>query len=309
MIALICGGVGGAKIARGLYQSLPPDSLCIVVNTADDTEHWGLHVSPDLDTVTYTLADLAGEQGWGIAGDSFTALEMMTGYGAAGWFRIGDRDLATNVYRTMALRDGKSLTEVAAHLTRSLGVCARILPMTNARVSTGVRVAGEWIDFQEYFVHRGHRVPVEAARYVGIDHARATPEVMAALGDAEVILLANSNPVLSILPVLAVAGVRECLQTTNAPRVAISPMLGSGSIAGPAGELMQTIGRSGSSLGVAGAYQGLIDGIVIAADDRDQASAIEEMGIRVLCTDTIMRDDRDKGRLAQETVAFARSLR
>lgn len=309
MITLICGGVGGAKIARGLYRTLPPDSLSVVVNTADDTEHWGLHVSPDLDTVTYTLADMAGDHGWGIAGDTFAALEMMNRYGAAGWFSIGDRDLATDVYRTMALREGRTLTQVAAHLAASLDVDACILPMSNDPVATQVRVADEWIDFQEYFVHRGHHVPVEETRYVGIEHTRATPEVVTALSDAEVIVLANSNPVLSILPILAVGGVRECLQATEAPRVAISPMLGAGSIAGPAGQLMRTISQPASSIGVGHAYRGLIDGIVIATEDGGQTDAIEEMGIRVLCTDTIMRDDRDKERLARETLTFARGLR
>lgn len=309
MITLICGGVGGAKIARGLYRTLPADSLAVVVNTADDTEHWGLHVSPDLDTVTYTLADMAGEHGWGIRDDSFEALRMMGQYGADSWFRIGDRDLATDVYRTMSLRQGQTLTAVTRQVGRSLGVHARVLPMTDTRVATQVRVQDEWIDFQEYFVHLGHRVPVTETRYLGIEEARATPEVLESLATAEVIVLANSNPVLSILPVLGVAGVREILQAAAGARVAVSPMLGTNSVAGPAGELMRTIGQSASSLGVARAYQGLIDGIVIASEDGDQARDIEELGIRVLCTDTIMRTDQDKERLACETIAFARGLR
>jgi LPPG:FO 2-phospho-L-lactate transferase len=301
--------VGGAKIARGLYRTLPANSLSLIVNTADDTEHWGLHVSPDLDTVTYTLAGMAGERGWGIRGDSFSSLAMMGQFGAADWFRIGDGDLATDVFRTMCLRGGDTLSNVAAHIASSLGVRARILPMTDARVATQVRTGQEWIDFQEYFVHRGHGVPVDEIRYVGVERAAATPAVLQALSAADVIVLANSNPVLSILPVLSVGGVRSALRETTARRVAVSPMLGTGSIAGPAGDLMHTIGQPPTSLGVARAYHGLIDGIVIAREDADQAPEIEALGIRVLCTDTIMRDDADKERLAGDTVAFAMGLR
>jgi LPPG:FO 2-phospho-L-lactate transferase len=180
--------------------------------------------------------------------------------------------------------------------------------MTDLRVATRLLAGDEWIDFQEYFVHRRHRVPVDEVRYDGVENAPATPQVLASLGDAEIILLANSNPVLSILPVLAVPNIRAALAAASVPRVAVSPMLGSGSVSGPAGDLMRTIGRPPTSLGVARTYAGLIDGIVIASQDEDQSAAIEQMGIRVLCTDTVMRDDADKDRLARETVAFARSL-
>ncbi len=309
MITAICGGVGGAKIALGLYRVLPDDTLSLIVNTADDTEFWGLQVSPDLDTVTYTLAGMAGEKGWGIRGDTFAALAMMGRYGAETWFSVGDRDLATDIYRTASVRRGDTLTAIAAHIASSLGVRARVLPMTDACVTTRLRTNEGWIDFQEYFVHRGHRTPIEETRYEGIEEAAATPQALAALHEAEVIVLANSNPVLSILPVLAVPGVRQALEAANAPCVAVSPMLGEGSVSGPAGDLMRTISRPPTSAGVAQAYAGLIDGIVIASEDEDQAARIEDMGIRVLCTDTVMRDDADKERLAGDTLDFARSLR
>lgn len=309
MIAVICGGVGGAKLAWGLYRNEPAGSLAFIVNTADDTIHWGLHVSPDLDTTIYTLGDVAGDKGWGMRGDTFAALDMMRQYGAESWFQIGDRDLAADVYRTEALSQGRTLSDVTAHIAQSLGVRARVFPMTDASVATRLFVGGEWIDFQEYFVHRRHEVPVEEVRYEGIERATAAHEVLRALRKADIIVLANSNPVLSILPVLAVGGIREAVHTARIPRVAVSPMLGHGSVSGPAGDLMNTIGQPPTSLGVARAYLGLIDGIVIAADDADQVGAIEEMGIRVLCTETIMRDGADKERLARETIAFARSLR
>lgn len=309
MITAICGGVGGAKLALGLYRVLPPDDLSLVVNTADDTTFWGLHVSPDLDTVAYTLAGMAGEMGWGVGGDTFAALAMMDRYGAESWFSIGDRDLATHIYRTYALRQGFSLTAIAKHITGSLGVRARILPMSDARVATQLRTGEEWINFQEYFVHQGHRAPIEETRYEGIERAAATSEVLTALREAEIIVMANSNPVLSILPVLAVSGVRAALEGANAPRVAVSPMLGQGSVSGPAGDLMRTIDQPPTSAGVARAYAGLIDGIVIASEDEAQATQIQDEGIRVLCTDTMMRDDADKERLARETLDFAGRLR
>lgn len=309
MITLTCGGVGGAKIALGLYRVLPPDSLTVIVNTADDTEHWGLHVSPDVDTVTYTLAGIAGDLGWGIRGDTTAALEMMQRYGAASWFQIGDRDLATDILRTDALRRGETLSAVTARVARALGTRARVLPMTDDRVATRLRVDGEWLDFQEYFVHRGHAVPVEETRYEGVEDASPAGGVLQALTDADAVVLANSNPVLSILPILALRGVRETLKASPVPRVAVSPMLGRGSVSGPAGDLMRTLGEEATSLGVARTYRGLIDGIVIADEDADQADEIEALGIRVHCTQTVMIMDADKDRLAREVLAFARGLR
>jgi LPPG:FO 2-phospho-L-lactate transferase len=310
MITALCGGVGGSKLALGLYRTLPPDSLSVVVNTADDLEYCGLHVSPDLDTVTYTLAGLARRDvGWGIEGDTFAALQMLGSYGAPTWFQVGDRDLATSIYRTMALREGAGLTEVARVIGDRLNVRAHILPMSNDRVATLLLVEGAWLEFQDYFVRRGHRDPVEAVRYAGIEEARTTEEVVAAIREAEAIILVNSNPVLSILPILSVPGVNDELVASPAPRVAVSPIIGRDAVSGPAGELMRLRGYPSNATGVAEVYLGLLDGIVIDRQDEDQAQEIEALGIGVLCTDTLMRDERDRERLAGEALAFARGLR
>lgn len=310
MITALCGGVGGSKLVLGLYRTLPPHSLKVVVNTADDLDFWGLRVSPDLDTVTYTLSGLAQRSaGWGIEGDTFNALDMMERYGAPSWFRVGDRDLATHVFRTARLREGHSLTEVTHQIAQRLGIRADILPMTNQRVATRLQVADEWLDFQDYFVRRRHSDPVEAVRYDGVSDASITRDVVEAIASAQAIVLVNSNPVLSILPILSLPGLREALVASSAPTVAVTPIVGSSAVTGPAGDLMRLIGEPASALGVARAYLGVVDGIVIDRQDENQAPAIEALGMRVLCTNTLMRDQTDRERLAAETLAFADSLR
>ncbi len=309
MIVALCGGVGGSKLALGLYRSLPPDELTVIVNTADDLEFCGLHVSPDLDTVTYTLAGLARKDvGWGIEGDTFAALGMLERYGVAGWFQVGDRDLATDVLRTSLRREGKSLTAITRRITAALGIRATILPMTDAPVATRLLVEDEWLHFQEYFVQRRHRDTVRAIRYEGIEAASITEEVREAISAADIIIIVNSNPVLSILPILAVPGINEPVVTSSAVRVAVSPIVGNAAVTGPAGELLALIGQPASSLGVAGAYTGVIDGILIDTQDADQAPSVEALGLRVQCTDLFMRDDAGRVRLAEETLAFARTL-
>ncbi|HZS93827.1 MAG TPA: 2-phospho-L-lactate transferase [Chloroflexota bacterium] len=308
MITALCGGVGGSKLALGLHRTLPPDSLTVIVNVADDTEFFGLRVSPDLDTVLYTLAGVAGPRGWGIAGDTFAALEQLERYGAPGWFKVGDRDLATDIVRTDGLRQGRRLTEITGDFARALGVRARILPASDGQPETALRVGDEWLPFQEYFVHRAHNVPVEEIQYRNLD-AGTTPEVLAALRDSDLIVIVNSNPVLSILPILAFTRVRQAIERRSVPCVAVSPMVGQNSVAGPAGELMRLVGQPATSTGVASIYHGLIDGIVIDRSDEGQVGAIRGMGVAVRCTDTVMRSDADKERLAGETLAFAAELR
>lgn len=310
MIAALCGGVGGSKLALGLYLSLAPDELTVLVNTADDLEFAGLHVSPDLDTVTYTLAGIARrEVGWGIEGDTFEALAMLRRYGLPAWFQVGDRDLATDVIRTWLLREGVSLTDVTHRIATALQVRARILPMTDARVETRLRVGGTWLHFQEYFVARGHRDPVEAIRYEGLEAASTSTGVRRALSTAEVIVIVNSNPVLSILPVLGVDGVNEALTARTGPCVAVSPIVGESAISGPAAELMRLIDQPSSALGVAGAYLGVIDGFVLDQRDARLAPEIERLGPAVACMDTIMRTEDDRRRLARDVIEFAGSLR
>jgi LPPG:FO 2-phospho-L-lactate transferase len=309
MICALCGGVGGSKLALGLYRTLPPDELSLVVNVADDQEFFGLHVSPDLDTVMYTLAELAGPHGWGIDGDTFAALEMLGRYGEDIWFQIGDRDLATHLTRTAALRRGERLTDITARLATQLGIHARILPSTDDTISTRLLVSGAWVEFQDYFVRRRHGDAVDAVRYDGIDAARLSPEAEMALSEADAIILVNSNPVLSILPILGIGPVNDLVAGSAAPRVAVSPIVGTSAVTGPAGDLMSVIGYPSTATGVAQAYLGAIDGIVIDRADADQQDAVEALGPRVLVTNTIMQTIDDRERLAVETVEFARSLR
>lgn len=310
MITALCGGVGGSKLALGLYRTLPPDELALVVNTADDGEFFGLHVSPDLDTAMYTLAGLSRQDvGWGIEGDTFAALDMLRRYGADTWFQIGDRDLATDLLRTAGLRAGRRLTEITSQLAACLDIRARILPATDARIATRLQVGGEWVEFQDYFVRRRHSEPVETLRYEGIESASATPEVVDALSGADIIVIVNSNPALSILPILAVPGINDLVAGSGVPRVAVSPIVGTAAVTGPAGDLMSVFGYPSTPLGVAQTYLGVIDGIVIDTQDEDRAGVIEELGVRVLVTNTIMRSLEDRERLALETIEFARSLR
>ncbi len=310
MITALCGGVGGSKLALGLYRTVPHDELTLIVNTADDLEFCGLHVSPDLDTVIYTLAGLSRQDvGWGIEGDTFEALGMLRRYGGPSWFQVGDRDLATDLYRTNELRQGRALTDVTADIARCLGVQARVLPMTDAPVATRLQAGEEWIDFQDYFVRRRHQDPVQAIRYDGITAAPAAGEVIEAIESAEVIVLVNSNPALSIFPILATPGINDAVVAASAPCVAVSPMVGHDSVSGPAGVLMALLGQEATATGVASVYLGVIDGIVIDRQDAAQAPGIEALGPRVLVTDVIMRTLEDRERLATETVSFARGLR
>lgn len=309
MITALCGGVGGSKLVLGLYNTLPANELSVVVNTADDLKFLGLHVSPDLDTVTYTLAGIAPEgRGWGIEGDSFEALGMLRRYDAPAWFQVGDRDFATHIFRTDALNRGTQLTAISRSIAARLDVRADILPMTHEPVTTRLLIGDEWMEFQEYFVRRRHRDAVNSIRYEGIESASATVEVLDALQNAEIVVLVNSNPALSIMPILSTPGVNDLLVALSAVRVAVSPIVGVDAVSGPAGRLMNLLGHPSSATGVAEAYAGCIDGIVIDNSDVEQVAAIEALGIAVLCTQTVMRTLEDRARLAIETVSFARSL-
>jgi LPPG:FO 2-phospho-L-lactate transferase len=308
-IVALAGGIGGARFLRGLQHTAPQADITVIGNTGDDISLFGLRICPDLDTVMYTLAELAGPHGWGIDGDTFAALEMLGRYGEDIWFQIGDRDLATHLTRTAALRRGERLTDITARLATQLGIHARILPSTDDTLSTRLLVAGAWVDFQDYFVRRRHGDPVDAVRYDGISAARLSPEAEMALSEADAIILVNSNPVLSILPILGIGPVNDLVAGSAAPRVAVSPIVGSSAVTGPAGDLMSVIGYPSTATGVAQAYLGAIDGIVIDRADADQQDAVEALGPRVLVTNTIMQTVDDRERLAVETVEFARSLR
>ena len=309
MIVALAGGVGGAKLAQGLYRALPPDTLTVVGNTADDMIHLGLRISPDLDTVLYTLAEMANPvTGWGIAGDSLRTFELLRRYGAEDWFILGDLDLATHIRRTTLLASGASLTAATASLTHALGVRAAILPMCDEPVGTIVETPDGPLTFQDYFVRRQHRDSVTGIRFAGIETATLPAGVAAALDAAEAIILCPSNPFVSLGPILAVGDFRARLAAARVPRVAVSPIIGGRALKGPADQMLAGLGHDVSTLGVARLYADLLDGLVIDNEDAALAPAIEALGLRTLVTQTIMGDADDRQRLAAETLAFARSL-
>lgn len=307
MIVVLTGGTGGAKFVEGLQQVVPPHEVVAVVNTGDDLRWWGLPVSPDLDSITYVLAGLLSrDRGWGIEGDTFECLEAMRRLGAPAWFRVGDRDLATDLLRAELLAAGKTLTEATAEIARRLGIEATILPMTNARVETRVLTPTGEISFQEYFVRERYQVPVRKVRFQGAEQARPAPGVLEAIEAAGAILLAPSNPVTSIGSILAVPGIREALQETPAPVGAVSPLVGGAAVSGPAGTLMAAQGLPVSLEGVAQAYAGFLDVLVAEEQDADQAAAVERLGIPVHLTKTVMKSARDKAELARAALAATR---
>lgn len=309
MIVALAGGVGGAKLAQGLYGILPPDELTVVVNTGDDFERFGLYIAADLDTVMYTLAGIANPvNGWGIAGDTFQTMEMLGRYGRETWFQLGDRDLATHIARTERLRQGHSLTRVTQELATALGIRARIMPMCDEPVATLVDTPAGRLEFQEYFVHRHQQDQVLALVFAGVERARLLPALAHALATAETIVLCPSNPFVSVGPILAVPGLRDGLERSAAPLVAVSPIIGGQALKGPAAQMLASLGHEVSALGVARLYAGLINGIVIDTVDRNQRHQIEALGMQVLVTDTVMGDAVDRQRLARSVLDFARSM-
>ncbi|HYC07635.1 MAG TPA: 2-phospho-L-lactate transferase [Candidatus Binatia bacterium] len=299
---LLAGGVGGARLAHGL-QAILGEDLTVVVNTGDDLERHGLLVSPDHDTVMYTLAGLDNrEWGWGLAGETFAAAEMLDRYGEDTWFRLGDRDLATHVVRTRRLHAGDRPTEVALDLQRSLGVRARIVPMADEPVRTEVLTADGWLEFQDYFVRRRQEPEVRDVRFSGIREATATPEVLAAFEAAEAVVIAPSNPFVSIQPILAVPGIEAALQTTRSRGVAVvavSGIIGGRAVKGPADRMLRSLGHEASALGVARQYTRLADVFVIDRVDEALGPEIGTLGLRVVVADTLMTDDAARVRLAR----------
>jgi LPPG:FO 2-phospho-L-lactate transferase len=307
-VVVLAGGVGGAKLAEGM-QAVLGERLTVIVNTADDTERHGLLVCADHDTVMYTLAGLENpEFGWGIAGDSWTAMHALERYGQEGWFRLGDSDLATHIVRTDRIRRGGRLTEVLLGLQRSLGVTAAILPMADEPVRTQVRTDDGWLDFQDYFVRLRQAPDVHEVRFVGIEAAHPTPDVVAAVGAADIVVIAPSNPIVSIGPILAVPGLPELLDAARrrgARIVAVSGIIGGKALKGPADRMLASLGHEATALGVARGYAGLIDAFVLDTVDAELAPAVEALGLRAVVTDTIMTDDASRARLAGEVLAAA----
>jgi LPPG:FO 2-phospho-L-lactate transferase len=311
MILGLAGGVGGAKLAHGLAQVLAPGQLTIAVNTGDDFRHLGLHVSPDLDSVMYKLADLNDlERGWGMRGESWQFMEMLTRLGGEDWFNLGDRDLATHMMRTQRLQAGESLTQVTAGLSRSLGIEHIIAPMSDDLVGTLVETEDGVLPFQHWFVRLRCEPVVRAIRFEGAKFAKPSPPVAAALQhDAlEAIILCPSNPFISIDPIAAVPAIGAALLSRTVPLVAISPIIGGAAVKGPAAKMMAEMGLPVSALGIARYYGARIDGLVIDSEDAALAADIEGEGIAVSVTQSLMQNARDEARLAEETLAFARRL-
>ncbi len=308
-ILALAGGVGGAKLAHGLALAGLGDRLSVIVNTADDFELMGLHISPDLDTVMYTLAGLANPQtGWGIAGDTFNTLEAIKRYDGPDWFWLGDQDIATHILRTERLAGGQTISQVTAGLARALGIPAEILPMCDEPVATIVVTSDGPLDFQDYFVRRHHEDAVLSVEFNGIAAATLPERVQLALNAASAIVLCPSNPIVSIGPILSVPGFRDQLRSSGAPVVAVSPIIGGQALKGPADRMLHSLGHEVSSAGVAEIYRDFLTGIVIDEQDRNLVKRIEDLNIAVHVTDTIMRDDGDRKRLAEETLAFAERL-
>jgi len=307
MIVVLSGGSGGAKFVQGLAAVVPARELTVIVNTGDDLRWWGLRVSPDLDSITYALAGvLSRERGWGVEGDTFNCLETVRRLGAPAWFQLGDRDLATHLRRTELLGEGRTLSEVTSEIARQLGIETRILPMSDEPVETRVLTIGGELSFQEYFVRERYQPVVHGVCFANAERARPAPGVLEAIARAEAIVLAPSNPITSIGPILAVPGIREALAQTPAPVAAISPIIGGVAVSGPAGELMKTQGLPVSIAGVARCYTGFLD--LLIADEKDSASGTRVEGIAVRYGRTLMKSDADKVALARSVLGLLGQL-
>lgn len=303
-ITALAGGTGAAKLLRGLARVLDARDLTVIVNTGDDAEIWGLHVSPDLDTVCYTLAGVIDERkGWGLVDETFHALDQIARFGEPVWFNLGDRDLATHLHRTRLLREGGTLTEVTRAIAQALHVTATVLPMSDQAVRTRILGPDGWLAFQEYFVREKAQVEVRAVNYAGAPSARPAPGVLDALQTADAVLVCPSNPITSIGPILAVPGVVEGLRATEAAVVAVSPIVGGDAVSGPAGRLMAGAGLPVSATGVVRAYGGWLDVLVFDERDRALAAEIQAAGAAAVPAPTMMSSREAEVTLARHVLA------
>ena len=309
-VLAFAGGVGAARLLRGLVRAVPPESVTALVNTGDDHEFYGVHVSPDLDIVTYTLAERVDpERGYGLAGDSFQVIETLGALGHPTWFRLGDRDLATCLHRTLRLRAGAGLAAITDEIRRAHGLALRILPMSEALCPTFVRLeGGAVVHFEEYLVRDGAPDDVVGVDLSAAERAAPAPGVLDAIRAADAILICPSNPVVSIGPILAVRGVREAIAASGAPVVGISPIIGGAPVKGPADRLLRGIGVEVSARGVAGLYRGLAHGFVIDQRDAGEAGEIEALGLACRATETLMREPAIARALAESALGLAREL-
>jgi LPPG:FO 2-phospho-L-lactate transferase len=301
VISVLCGGVGAARLLGGLVQVTDPASITAVVNTGDDVVLHGLHVSPDLDTITYTLAGAVNpDTGWGLEGETWQAMEVLRSYGGPAWFNLGDRDLGTHLYRTHRLAEGATLTEVTAEIAAAWGLALRLLPMSDDPVRTMVTVAGEGeIGFQDYFVRLQHDVAATAVRFDGAEAAAPGPEVLDAVANAERVVIAPSNPMVSIAPVLAVPGIRDAVEARRADTVAVSPIIAGATVKGPADRLLAELGHEASVVGVARLYAPLAARLVVDEADAGLAGAVAAEGIEPVVAPTLMTGPVEAAALAR----------
>jgi LPPG:FO 2-phospho-L-lactate transferase len=303
MITALAGGVGAARFLTGLTEIVPQEQLSVIANTGDDIELFGLHISPDIDIVAYTLAGVVDDaKGWGIKGDTFHCLDMLKRHGQDTWFNLGDRDLATHIYRTNRLRQGAALSQITREVCNSLGLNINLLPMSDDKFETHIRTNHGTIHFEEYFVKHQFRDEVLGVDFVGASTAQAAPGVLDAITNSEVVVVCPSNPIVSIGTILSIKKVRDTLRSTNARVVGISPIVGGTPIKGPADKLLRGLGIEVSAFGVAELYSDFIDGFVIDSIDASQKSRIEKLGLDVSVTNTVMRSLEDKVALAKSVL-------
>lgn len=308
-VVLLAGGVGGARMAQGLANCLAPGALTVIANVGDDQSFHGLHVSPDIDTLIYTLSGrIDRRQGWGVEGDTTRALDVLRDLGAPVWMRLGDADLGLHIWRTQRLASGASLTDVTLEAALKLGSSARILPATDDPLGTKLLTDAGWMDFQPWFVGARCEPAVRAVKYEGVDAASASPAALAAIDAAEVIVIAPSNPILSIEPIVALPDLRGALQRATAPRIAISPLIDGKAVKGPLARLLADLGLPGGAAGVAERYASLIDGFVADEGDTGDIETIRGSGLPTLAVDILMKTPERAGDLAAQVLDFAASL-
>ncbi len=303
-ITLLAGGSGAAKFIDGLISIVPQKNLTIICNTGDDIELFGLHISPDVDTITYLFAGIFDEKrGWALKGDSFNGLKQLSKFGFPSWFNLGDKDIALHIYRSHLIRSGKTLSQATKIICEALGVKAHILPMSDEKVATMIHTGKTVLHFQEFFIREKWRVPVKSVRYNGAKNAKPAPGVLSAIRDADAVIICPSNPVTSISPILTVPGIREALKKTKAKRIAISPFTGKHAFSGPAGKLLRARGYESSSEGTRAFYGGILDYFVVDSGD---APFLKNTGApRLVFTNILMRTLSQKSKLAREVLKFA----
>lgn len=310
MHTVFAGGVGASRFLQGLYQVAPAEEITVISNMGDDVEMFGLHVSPDTDIVMYALAGAVNpETGWGLTGDTFNVVDQLQRFGYERWFNLGDRDLAMAIHRTRLIHESVPMHEIVAGLARDWGLGCVIIPMSNDPVRTMITGPEGELAFQEYMVRLRTEVDVRSIRFEGIESAKPAPGVLEAITGAETVILAPSNPFVSIGPILAVEGIRAALESTKAARIAVSPIIAGQVVKGPAAKMMTTLGYEVSALGVAKIYQGLIDLFVLDEQDRELAPAVEALGMKALVTDTMMTSMERKAELASDILTAAKASR